>query len=186
MGWQPLEMPVHWRASAHSTTICASWVGAHLLRPFELILSWTIRGTGSGRRKPQWTTTPRLDAERGTHAAFMDSHTNVEGLTAEAVAGAHKADLETQPKHGVDHKQYWFNDAIGSVFCLVEAPDAEAAMTVHARITASQRTRSPRSTKATSADCDDVAWQCATEGLATRTRMERPQRRSIRASPCVS
>ena len=62
---------------------------------------------------------------------FMDSHTNMEGLTAEAVAGAHKADLETQARYGVDYKQYWYNEAAGSVFCLVEAPDAEAAITVH-------------------------------------------------------
>ena len=32
---------------------------------------------------------------------FMDEHKKVEGLTAEAVAGAHKKDLETQAKHGV-------------------------------------------------------------------------------------
>ena len=32
---------------------------------------------------------------------FMDEHNNVEGLTAEAVAGAHQKDLEVQGKHGV-------------------------------------------------------------------------------------
>ncbi len=62
---------------------------------------------------------------------YMDTHRNVEGLSAEAVAGAHKADLATQEKYGVDYKQYWYNDAAGSVFCLVEAPNAEAAITVH-------------------------------------------------------
>jgi len=61
----------------------------------------------------------------------MDTHHAVEGLTAEAVAGAHKADLETQAKYGVDYKQYWFNEAEGTVFCLVEAPNAEAAAKVH-------------------------------------------------------
>jgi hypothetical protein len=62
---------------------------------------------------------------------FMDVHHKVDGLTAEAVAGAHKADLETQGKYGVDYKQYWFDEASGKVFCLVEAPDAETAATVH-------------------------------------------------------
>jgi hypothetical protein len=62
---------------------------------------------------------------------FMDIHEKVEGLTAEAVAGAHKADLETQGAYGVDYQQYWFDEASGKVFCLVDAPDAETASQVH-------------------------------------------------------
>jgi hypothetical protein len=62
---------------------------------------------------------------------FMDVHHKVDGLTAEAVAGAHQKDLETQDKYGVDYKSYWFDEASGKVFCLVEAPDAEAAAAVH-------------------------------------------------------
>ena len=62
---------------------------------------------------------------------FMDVHNNVDGLTAEAVAGAHKADLATQGKHGVDYKQYWFDVNTGKIFCLVEAPNKEAAEAVH-------------------------------------------------------
>lgn len=62
---------------------------------------------------------------------FMDVHDHVEGLTADAVAGAHQKDLETQERYGVDYKQYWFDEDSGKVFCLVEAPDAETAATVH-------------------------------------------------------
>ena len=62
---------------------------------------------------------------------FMDVHNKVEGLTAEAVAGAHKADLETQDKYGVNYLRYWFDEDSGKVFCLVDAPDADAAATVH-------------------------------------------------------
>ena len=62
---------------------------------------------------------------------FMDVHEKVDGLTAQAVAGAHAADVETQQKYNVNYKQYWFDEESGKVFCLVEAPDAEAAMTVH-------------------------------------------------------
>ena len=62
---------------------------------------------------------------------FMDTHHAIDGLTAEAVAGAHQADLATQAKYGVDYKQYWFNDQTGVVFCLVDAPDAETAAKVH-------------------------------------------------------
>ena len=62
---------------------------------------------------------------------FMDVHEKVDGLTAEAVAGAHAKDVETQDKYGVNYKQYWFDEGSGKVFCLVEAPDAESAETVH-------------------------------------------------------
>ena len=62
---------------------------------------------------------------------FMDEHEKVDGLTAEAVAGAHEADLKTQDKYGVKYLKYWFNEDTGKVFCLVDAPDAEAAHAVH-------------------------------------------------------
>lgn len=62
---------------------------------------------------------------------YMDAHYRVEGLTKEAVEGAHARDLEVQGKHGVDYKQYWFDEEKGKVFCLVEAPSKEAAMAVH-------------------------------------------------------
>lgn len=62
---------------------------------------------------------------------FMDVHHHVEGLTSDAVAGAHKRDLEVQEAHGVRYLQYWFDEGTGKVFCLVEAPNAEAASAVH-------------------------------------------------------
>lgn len=62
---------------------------------------------------------------------FMDVHHKVDGLTAEAVAQAHAADLKTQEEYGVNYKQYWFDEGSGKVFCLVEAPDAESAARVH-------------------------------------------------------
>ena len=62
---------------------------------------------------------------------FMDVHNKVDGLTADAVAGAHQRDLEVQEKHGVNYLQYWFDEGSGKVFCLVEAPDADAAAAVH-------------------------------------------------------
>jgi hypothetical protein len=62
---------------------------------------------------------------------YMDIHHHVEGLTSEAVAGAHQRDLEVQTKYGVKYQRYWFDDATGKVFCLVEAPNKEAAEAVH-------------------------------------------------------
>jgi hypothetical protein len=58
---------------------------------------------------------------------FMDHHRDVEGLTAEAVADAHKKDLEIQDQHGVKYHRYWFNEETGDVYCLAEAPSKEAA-----------------------------------------------------------
>jgi hypothetical protein len=62
---------------------------------------------------------------------FMDVHDHVDGLTAEAVAGAHARDLEVQDAHGVRYLKYWYDESSGKVFCLVEAPSAEAAASVH-------------------------------------------------------
>ena len=62
---------------------------------------------------------------------FMDVHNKVEGLTAEAVAGAHARDLEVQGAYGVDYLKYWFDETSGKVFCLVDAPDSESAARVH-------------------------------------------------------
>jgi leucyl aminopeptidase (aminopeptidase T) len=62
---------------------------------------------------------------------FMDVHNHIEGLTAEAVAEAHKKDLETQQKYGVNYLKYWYDTSSGKVFCLVEAPNKEAAEQVH-------------------------------------------------------
>ncbi len=62
---------------------------------------------------------------------FLDIHQKVPGLTAEAVAGAHSKDLETQAKYGVKYLKYWYDVSTGKVFCLVEAPSKEAAASVH-------------------------------------------------------
>jgi Protein of unknown function (DUF4242) len=62
---------------------------------------------------------------------YMDHHHKVDGLTADAVAGAHQRDLEVQDKHGVEYLKYWFDEGSGAVFCLVNAPSKEAAIAVH-------------------------------------------------------
>ena len=62
---------------------------------------------------------------------YMDIHKGVEGLTHEAVAEAHKMDLETQEKHGVKYLNYWYSEEDGTIFCLSEAPSKEAAEAVH-------------------------------------------------------
>jgi hypothetical protein len=63
-------------------------------------------------------------------ALFMDIH-RIEGVTAQAAAQAHAADLQTQGRYGVDYQKYWVDEAKGQVFCLVDAPNADAARAVH-------------------------------------------------------
>ncbi len=62
---------------------------------------------------------------------FMDVHTIAGGVAVADVAGAHVADLEKQSDHDVQYLRYWVNEQDGKIFCLVDAPDAEAANTVH-------------------------------------------------------
>jgi hypothetical protein len=63
---------------------------------------------------------------------FLDVHTLGKGkVTAQDVAAAHKKDIATGKKYGVDYRTYWFDEKEGKVFCLVEAPSAEAAIAVH-------------------------------------------------------
>jgi hypothetical protein len=62
---------------------------------------------------------------------YMDVHNLDGGVAVEDVAKAHQADLETQGKHGVNYLRYWVDEKQGKVFCLVEAPSADAASTVH-------------------------------------------------------
>lgn len=62
---------------------------------------------------------------------FMDVHRHVENLTPEGLADAHEKDVEVQSRHGVKYLKYWMAPETGTVFCLVEAPNAEAAMRVH-------------------------------------------------------
>jgi class 3 adenylate cyclase len=61
---------------------------------------------------------------------YMDIH-DLRGATPEDIAKAHAMDLETQKKYGVEYHKYWFNESTGKVFCLVHAPNAEAANRVH-------------------------------------------------------
>ena len=62
---------------------------------------------------------------------FMDVHNLGSPVTMDAVAAAHQADLATQDGRDVNYLRYWVDEPNGRIFCLVEAPDAEAATTVH-------------------------------------------------------
>lgn len=62
---------------------------------------------------------------------FMDVHHVDGGVSSADVDTAHQADLATQDSYGVTYLRYWANEEAGRIFCLVQAPDAEAAAAVH-------------------------------------------------------
>jgi hypothetical protein len=62
---------------------------------------------------------------------FMDVHDVPGGVEMEDVAKAHLADLQTQDKYDVRYLRYWVDEKAGRIFCLVEAPSADAAAAVH-------------------------------------------------------
>ncbi len=62
---------------------------------------------------------------------FMDVHSLADGVALGDVAKAHMADLQTQSKFDVNYLRYWVDESEGKIFCLVEAPSADAASTVH-------------------------------------------------------
>ena len=65
-------------------------------------------------------------------ALYMDVHNSLpDGATAADVAGAHAADLQVQERYGVRYLNYWVDERGGRVFCLIQAPSADAAYAVH-------------------------------------------------------
>ena len=62
---------------------------------------------------------------------FMDVHEIDGGVVMDDVAKAHLADLQTQEGYDVRYLGYWVDEPGGRIFCLVEAPSAEAAANVH-------------------------------------------------------
>ena len=64
-------------------------------------------------------------------ALFMDTHTIDGQVSLDDVAKAHAADVQTQDAYGVHYLRYWVDQQHGKIFCLVDAPDADAAAAVH-------------------------------------------------------
>jgi hypothetical protein len=64
---------------------------------------------------------------------YMDIHTLRSGVTIHDIGQAHAADRQAQAAYDVRYLRYWVSEANAKVFCLVDAPSAEAASTVHHR-----------------------------------------------------
>jgi hypothetical protein len=61
----------------------------------------------------------------------MDIHQIDGGVATVDVAKAHLADRQTQAAYDARYLRYWVDEPGGRVFCLIEAPSAEAAASVH-------------------------------------------------------
>ena len=64
---------------------------------------------------------------------FMDVHRGMKGITSEALKEAHQADVDIQDEENVDFQRTWADPETGTVFCLSEAPDADAVRRIHER-----------------------------------------------------
>ena len=63
---------------------------------------------------------------------YMDVHNSLpDGTTVADLAGAHEEDLQVQQRYDVQYLHYWVDEEGGKVFCLVQAPTADAAHAVH-------------------------------------------------------
>ncbi|MFK4066401.1 SCO4226 family nickel-binding protein [Streptomyces sp. NPDC029674] len=64
---------------------------------------------------------------------FMDVHHGMNGITADQLKAAHQADLAIEKEEGVHFEKAWADPDSGTVYCLSEAPSAEAVQRIHER-----------------------------------------------------
>ncbi|MEV5149400.1 SCO4226 family nickel-binding protein [Streptomyces sp. NPDC052727] len=66
-------------------------------------------------------------------AKFIDVHRGMEGITADQLREAHRADLAIEADESVHFEHAWADPESGIVYCLSEAPSAEAVQRIHER-----------------------------------------------------
>ncbi|MFF4105554.1 SCO4226 family nickel-binding protein [Streptomyces sp. NPDC001903] len=64
---------------------------------------------------------------------YMDVHHDMKGITEAELMAAHKADLAIEHEEKVHFERAWADPASGTVYCLSEAPSADAVMRIHER-----------------------------------------------------
>ncbi|MET7357264.1 SCO4226 family nickel-binding protein [Streptomyces sp. NPDC005562] len=64
---------------------------------------------------------------------YMDVHHGMAGITAEQLKQAHQADLAIEKDEGVHFEKAWADPESGTIYCLSEAPSADAVQRVHER-----------------------------------------------------
>ncbi|GAB2610363.1 SCO4226 family nickel-binding protein [Streptomyces capparidis] len=66
-------------------------------------------------------------------ATYIDIHRGMQGITAEQLREAHRADLAIEGEEGVRFRHAWADPESGTVYCLSDGPSAEAVQRVHQR-----------------------------------------------------
>jgi hypothetical protein len=61
---------------------------------------------------------------------YLDIH-DAPGVKAADLVPIDEADVKVQGEFGVNYRHYWVDEADGTVFCLVDAPDKDMAARVH-------------------------------------------------------
>lgn len=64
---------------------------------------------------------------------FMDVHHGMKDITADQLKEAHQADLAIENEEGVHFKKAWADPQSGTVYCLSDAPSADAVQRIHER-----------------------------------------------------
>ena len=64
---------------------------------------------------------------------YMDVHHGMANITPEALREAHNADMAIQGEERVSFDHAWADPVSGTVFCVSEAPNAEAVQRIHSR-----------------------------------------------------
>ncbi|MFE9254505.1 SCO4226 family nickel-binding protein [Streptomyces sp. NPDC006879] len=62
---------------------------------------------------------------------YMDVHHGMVGITADQLKEAHQADLAIEKQEGVHFEKAWADPESGTVYCLSQAPSAEAVQRIH-------------------------------------------------------
>ncbi|WP_406001256.1 SCO4226 family nickel-binding protein [Streptomyces sp. NBC_00829] len=64
---------------------------------------------------------------------FMDVHHGMKGITADQLMEAHSANRAIEEEEHVHFEKAWADPESGTVYCLSEAPSAEAVQRIHER-----------------------------------------------------
>ncbi len=75
-------------------------------------------------------TAGKAAAAKGPNDFFLDVH-QLGQVSAADVAAAHKKDLATEGKYGVNFINYFVDEKAGVVMCLSQAPDSSAIIKTH-------------------------------------------------------
>jgi len=98
------------------------------------------KGIAAGRDEEYNRADGRVRFRRGQGSSevfpmpkFMDVHHGMHGVTPEALKEAHQADLDIQGEEDVDFQKAWGDPESGMVWCISEAPSADAVKRIHER-----------------------------------------------------